>query len=351
MKLKSATRFTLFSTLLMTAVNLIFFLFVFIYISTYFKIEIEELTAFFLLAIIILVAGTAFVSYLISSLVVDRILNPVRSMTGKVKDIGERHFTERLVIDSDEDELVEYASAFNEMTLKIHSYIEKQKRFVSDASHELSTPITIINGNADMLLRWGKDDTALLDDSLAVIKNEALRMNELVENLLFFARSDSKRQEYHFTTVNLNELISEAVEEAARIYNGCKFEFICDHPLPDRSLTAFSCDADALKRVFRILFDNAVKHGSGTNRVVVHVEEINGNGVKITVSDHGPGIPAEHLERIFDRFYRVDESRAAGGSGLGLAIAKEIIERHGGTIRAENGGGQDAGGAVFVIEL
>ncbi len=296
----------------------------------------------FIAALVLVVAGNTLVSYFVSSLVVDRILNPVRGMIGKVREIGERRFTNALlVIDSEEDELVDYAVAFNEMTLKLGDYIEKQKRFVSDASHELSTPITIINGHADMLLRWGKDDPAMLDEGLAVIRGEALRMNELVENLLFFARSDSDRQEYSFALEDINALINDCADEARKLYPSCEITLVAD-VLPKRR-----CDADALRRVLRILFDNAVKHGGG-GTAALSVKLSPEGRIILKLADNGPGIPEKHLEEIFDRFFRLDESRVkkTGGSGLGLAIAKEIVERHGGTIRAENNSG-----AVFVVEL
>jgi signal transduction histidine kinase len=341
-KLKSATRFTIFSTLSMTVGNLLFIFFLIVQIREFIGPIISKFTVTLAVAIIGFTFGMALVSYFISSVVVDRILNPLRSMIIKVREIGERRFkAARLVIDSNEDELVEYANAFNEMALKINDYIEKQKRFVSDASHELATPITIINGHADMLMRWGKDDPATLDEGLAVIREEALRMNGLVENLLFFARSDSRRQEYVFADEDMGDLLSACVDEARRLYP--EYEIECEtQPLP-----MYHCDGAALRRVFRILIDNAVKHGGENRRIAINAEETDGS-VIIRFADNGPGIPEGQLERIFDRFYRADESRVkkTGGSGLGLAIAKEIIEHHNGSIPAEI---ED--GAVFIIKL
>jgi signal transduction histidine kinase len=342
MKLKSSTRFTLFSTLSMTVGNLLFIFFILVQLREIIGPFFREFTASMSIAIAVFTLGTALISYFISTLVVDRILNPLRNMIIKVKEIGERRFkTARLVIDSNDDELVEYANAFNEMALKLSDYIEKQKRFVSDASHELATPITIINGHADMLMRWGKDDPAALDEGLAVIRGEALRMNELVENLLFFARSDSRRQEYVFNNEDMGELLAACADEARRLYPEYEIEYEAKY------LPVYRCDGAALRRVFRILIDNAVKHGGDNRRIVISALEKEGR-IIIRFADSGPGIPEGQLERIFDRFYRADESRVkkTGGSGLGLAIAKEIIERHNGNIHAEN-----AGGAVFVIEL
>jgi signal transduction histidine kinase len=333
MKLKSATRLTLFSALTMTVGNLLFFFFVLYQVRGVIGASVDKFASAFIIAAVAFSVGTAFISYFISSLVVDRFLNPVRTMIAKVKEIGERRFANaRLSIDTGEDELAEYATAFNEMALKLSGYIEKQKRFVSDASHELATPITIINGHADMLIRWGRDDPETLNEGLHVIRNEALRMSELVENLLFFARSDSRRQEYVFADEDINALLTACADEARRLYPD--YQIICEAgELPVRR-----CDGEAIRRVLRILISNAVKHGGDNRRVTLSAERKPDGRVELRVADNGPGIPEGQLERVFDRFYRADESRVkkTGGSGLGLAIAKEIIERHGGTIRAEN---------------
>jgi len=341
MKLKSATRFTIFTTLLFTTVNIIFYVFLISYMRERIGDAFDEYVAILIMGMVVLALGTALISYFISSLVVDKILNPVRTMINQVKEVGEKQFTTRLVIDSEEDELIEYAAAFNEMVFKVNEYIKKQKQFVSDASHELATPLTIINGNADMLIRWGKDNPEQLDESLKVIKNEALRMNELVENLLFFARSDSNRQEYVFEIADLSKLISEYLEEARALHPDYVFEY------KEISFTERRIDIEAIRRVLRILVENAVKYAENST-INISIEELENGKLRIAVADKGPGMPPASLPYIFDRFYRVDDSRAkkSGGSGLGLAIAKEIIERHGGLIWAEN-----RDGAVFVFEI
>lgn len=350
MKLKSAARFTIFTTLLFTIFHLFFYAFLISYMQEQIGDVFNEYIVIVLTGMILLVLGTALISYFISSLVVDRILNPIRTMISQVHEVGEQRFSTRLIIDSEEDELVEYAAAFNDMVFKVNEYIKKQKQFVSDASHELSTPLTIINGNADMLLRWGKDNPEQLTDSLGIIKNEALRMNELVENLLFFARSDENRQDYVFVPLDIGNLIAEYLEEARALYPGHEFQYT-NIPLPVRSI-----DIEAMRRVFRILIENAVKYGGVSEAnaarlnppIILSAQETDNGRIRISVADRGGGVPPESLPYLFDRFFRVDDSRTkkSGGSGLGLSIAKEIIERHNGRIWAEN-----HDGAVFIFEI
>lgn len=277
-------RLTLFSTAMFTAV--LFVMQLFLFVNTVWDV-------------LIALPVTALVCYVLSRIVVDRIDNSLR-----------------------ED-------------------IERHKRFVSDASHELATPITVINGHADMLLRRGAQDAQLLARGLAIIKDEALRMNELVENLLLLARSDSGKQEYKFGIHNISTLLEEIIAETRII-------------APDFEITAelapnlmVKCDEASIRRVVRILFSNAVKYSSDTRAIHVHSYSAY-RFVSVVVRDSGTGIPAAHLPRIFDRFYRVDAARPGGGSGLGLSIAKEIITAHRGELSAESEAGK---GAEFMFTL
>jgi signal transduction histidine kinase len=240
-------------------------------------------------------------------------------------------------MDSAEDELREYAIAFNDMTAKVSDHIERQKRFISDASHELTTPVAVIAGHSDMLLRWGKDDPATLASGLETIRREAFAMNGLIENLLFFARTDGGRQRYNMQRLDLTGFVEDCIREQRLLHPDftITFETNASAGLPAR------VDADALRRVFRILFDNAVKYSAEIKEIAVSLMVSRTAGARaanIRVSDRGVGMEQRHLEKIFDRFYRADDSRTreSGGSGLGLAIAKEIVAAHGGEIKAES---------------
>ena len=337
-KLSRSAQLTLFSTALIT--GLVFFAYFFLVAEMEPDAAAEGLQ---LLRLFLLFVITSILAYAASALVIDKTLNPLRIMTAKIKDLGKMDFSKPLAIGTDYDELKDYVDSFNDMSQKLGLYIERQKRFISDASHELTTPITVINGHADLLLRHGKDDAELLDSGLAIIKSEILRMDELVDSLLLLARSDSGKQVYSIDTVDLVMLIKECVEEARLIAPEFIFEVDASGSIPIR------CDGYAMRRVFRILLSNGVKHSGslGTIRVSAGVSH---GLVRVSVRDFGVGIPPEHLPLIFERFYRVDTSRnkKTGGSGLGLAIAKEIITAHGGEIHADSVFGE---GTAFEITM
>jgi signal transduction histidine kinase len=332
-KINRTTRLTLFFTAVMTVVMFILQLFL---LNNANPLALYRV-AFFALPV------TALLAYILSALFVDRALNPIRLMIERIREIGNMNFTKPLVVYDESEDIREYAAAFNQMAYRLNDYIERQKRFISDASHELATPITVINGHADMLLRWGAKDTQMLENGLATIKSEALRMNDLVDSLLMLARSDSGKQVYHFTQVNATRLLEESIAEARLI--APDFIFTADIA---PNLTA-TCDENAIRRVLRILFSNAIKYTEGEGRITVSAHASHGM-ITVTVSDRGIGISPEHLPRIFERFYRADASRTqkTGSSGLGLAIAREIITAHGGEIKAESVLGEGTGFIFFI---
>jgi len=323
-KINRATQLTLFATGLMLMAIFVLY----IMLIAEFGIEILRTYHF-----VWLIGAAALFAYVISAIIIDQVLNPMRLMLAKVREIGDMNFTKPLVISDDDDELREYAFQFNNMAQKLNQYIERQKRFVSDASHELSTPITIINGHADLLLRHGIDgDSALLERGLSTIKQEILRMNALVENLLALARNDSGREVYTFQPTNMTVLLADAAEEMQAISPHLKVTLTTEPNIFTH------CDEYAIRRVMRIILTNAIRYTAQDDGMIEIGATAKHGFTEIYVRDNGTGIPAAHLEKIFQRFYRVDASRSkkTGSSGLGLAIAKEIIAAHGGEISAKS---------------
>ena len=330
-KFTRTTRFTIFATSLMIIAMAVLYIMLVADVMDFLSgMGIEpEVVSFVGVRHLVLLVLVVIVAVTVSSLIIDSVLNPLRLMTSKIREIGQMNFTSPLRIDADDDELREYVFAFNNMSAKLNRYIEMQKRFVSDASHELATPITVINGHADLLLRRGSENPEILEGSLETIKTEILRMSGLVDSLLLLARSDSGHQSYSFERTDIASIVNDVTEETRLIAP----EFTIEARLPDK-LDA-RCDGDSIRRVMRILLSNAVRYSEENRSIIISAEESHGL-VEVSVKDSGIGIPKESLPRIFERFYRVDTSRSkkTGSSGLGLAIAKEIIAAHSGEIKA-----------------
>lgn len=218
----------------------------------------------------------------------------------------------------------------------------QQARFVSDASHELRTPIAVIKGYADLLDRWGKTDEKILDESIQAIKSESENMQHLVEQLLFLARGDSGRTTLNITDFDITEVMKEVCEESAMIDQKHTYMFEGENPVPARG------DVSLIKQAARILIENAAKYTPEGGEIKLRSLVADGNPA-FSVQDSGIGISESDIPHIFDRFYRADDSRSkqTGGSGLGLAIAKWIVERHGG--RFEVISRKDIGTRITVI--
>ena len=222
-------------------------------------------------------------------------------------------------------ELKGLEEAINDLLTRMNESLQARGRFVSDASHELRTPISVIQGYADMLQRWGKDDGKVLDEGISAIQSATAHMKKLVEQLLFLARGDADRNRMNTEDLDLKAMISEVYEESRMIYPEHEWKLDADKPVPARG------DTDMLKQAARILVDNAAKYSGADTRITLRAYEKDGD-VCFEVQDNGIGIPAGALPHIFDRFYRADpaRSRATGGTGLGLSIAQWIVEKHGG---------------------
>lgn len=249
----------------------------------------------------------------------------------------------RVPVASHHDELTELSQLFNIMLDRMQRYIEQQQQFVEDVSHELRTPVAIIQGHLELLNRWGKDDPQVLEESIAASLQEINRMKSLVQEMLDLSRAE--QVEIHFK----NEL-SDAREVALQVFNNFKmihpdFSFVMDNDLEEKTLVKIY--RNHLEQVLIILMDNAVKYSK--ERLEIHLSvSKNSRYVEIAVQDFGEGISQDDINKVFDRFYRVDKarSRGKGGNGLGLSIAKRLIEGYHGQLTLESVLGQ---GSIFRI--
>lgn len=276
------------------------------------------------LPILILISLGIFL--IVGNYLVHKLLKPIRDMTDKVKNINGTSLN-RLDTDLAKDELKDLALTFNEMLDRLELFMNQQKQFVSDASHELRTPIAIIQGYTEMLERWGKDDPAILEESINSLSQETASMKDLLEKLLFLSRSDKKTLKVEKEMFDLSALCHEVVKETGFIDD----EHTIVPKITDNIM--LSGDKGLIKELLRILVDNALKYTPEGGTITVGCT-ISKQNIILSVQDTGIGIAHEHIAHLFERFYRVDEARnkSTGGTGLGLAIAEQIVKVHGAQI-------------------
>lgn len=240
-------------------------------------------------------------------------------------------------------EVKEVAQAFNDMAEKVQRTQKTQRDFLANATHELKTPLTSIQGYSQAILDGA---TPQPQQAAQVIYDEAGRMRRLVEDLLALSRIESGQAPFRLERVEVGNLLNAVLANLSVL--AADNQVTLNHaiePLPD-----IIADGDRLAQVFTNLIDNAIAHTPAGGRVTVLAETRNG-GVQVAVADTGPGIPPSELSRVFERFYQVDKSRARSqrkGTGLGLTITREIIEGHGGRIGVESAPGA---GATFTVWL
>lgn len=265
-----------------------------------------------------------------------RTLRPVEQMRRQMSTITATNVSGRLAQPGTGDEIDRLAITMNETLDRLEATIERQRRFVADASHELRSPLTRMRGELEIDLVCGRP--ADPDTTERSVLAEAINLQFLVEDLLQLARSDDNVETARFQGVDLDDVV---LREARRLAERGRV----DVDLRAVSAAAVAGDLRQLTRAVRNLFDNAERHATAV--VVVTLGERDGR-IRFTVSDDGNGIPAESRELVFERFSRLDDARSrdAGGTGLGLAIVRDIVERHGGSIRLD-----DSLRTRFVVDL
>lgn len=271
-----------------------------------------------------------------------RALQPVQVMTQTAKQITADRLHQRVGVGNPNDELGELAQTLNEMIERLERSFVEMQRFTADAAHELRTPLAVLRNEAEVALRSPRST----DDYCRVLENlleEANRLSSLADRLLFLSRQDAGLQPKGQEVVQMDLLLQQVIGNMELVAHETKVALTLERN--DR------CDVigdqGQLRRVFYNLLDNAIKYSDHPGKVSVasHAED---GALSVVVTDTGIGIPAEHLPRIFDRFYRVDPARSgeANGAGLGLAICQSVIRGMGGTIRVESVVGQ---GTTFTV--
>ena len=231
--------------------------------------------------------------------------------------------TEEAKLSFGDEDLRGIERAMNSLLNRIRESNRQQARFVNDASHELRTPIAVIEGYANMLARWGREDEKVLDESIVAIQNESAHMKHLVEQLLFLARGDAGRTVLKPEKTDLCELMQSVYEESLMIDENHIYKFSC----PTDPVYVMA-DEGMLKQAVRILADNAAKYTKEKDEIILSVGIASDTDVYLQVQDTGIGMKDKDIEHMFERFYRSDEARSFGGTGLGLSIAKWIVDKH-----------------------
>ena len=222
-----------------------------------------------------------------------------------------------------DSDLAGVETAMNNLLRRMRDTYRQQARFVNDASHELRTPIAVIQGYANMLDRWGKKDETILDESISAIRHESEHMSHLVEQLLFLARGDSGKTSLQLESISLSAMMQEIYEESFMIDEKHPYRFT---PSPEPLI--ITADPGLLKQAVRILVDNAAKYTKEGDEILLSCGRMPSGEHYVQVQDTGIGMEEADVQHMFERFYRSDNTRSYDGTGLGLSIAKWIIDKH-----------------------
>lgn len=307
-------------------------------------------------ALLFMIIPILIISFFVSLFITKNTISPVVKITKKARTMTTENLDGQLPLSGWGDEIDDLSKAFNELFLRIKADFDRERQFSSDVSHELNTPLTVISGQANLLLRWGKANPEQLEKSLLAIKDEAKSMHAIIENLLQISRVESGRVKPQVCEVSVRELFERVRAEFSAVVPEVKFEIETARVAGNAVDDVINTDPEMLHQILTVLVSNSVKFAGekctvklGIKRSFINDNETDDVGhFVIYESDDGPGIAGETLPHVFERFYRGDEAhtRSAGGCGLGLAIAKTLCGALGAEIKAGN---VEPHGAKFEI--
>lgn len=266
-------------------------------------------------------------------------LRPVERMRARAATITAEAPVQRLPLPTSRDEISRLGTTLNDMLDRLHAALDRERRFVADASHEMRTPLSLLTTELELALQRPRT-TDELEAALRSALEETERLSRLAQDLLLLARADQSAGPVQRGTVELHALLGTTADRYRNVPGGHDITLDCEPGV------AVLANRDDLDRAVRNLLDNALQHGAPP--IAIHATGTADNAVTIEVRDHGPGIDPEFLPRAFDRFTRADDARTAGGTGLGLAITAALTRRNDGRATAANA---DDGGASFILTL
>ncbi|NOY78488.1 MAG: HAMP domain-containing protein [Calditrichaeota bacterium] len=306
--------------------------------------EVDESLNKLALVFSIAILGTVLLIGLGSYFITRRVLSPITLITRKANQISHTNLNERIEGVQSNDELGALANTLNGLLDRLQKAFESQQRFLADAAHELKTPLAVLRAHWEEELN-NAGLQADLREKLAHDVELLSRLNHLINSLLLLSKTENVSAEFSFEPVNLADLLNEVVSDAS-VLAAAKKQTLEIGRLDSQVILG---DRDRLYQMVFNIVENAVKYTPEGGQIKIEAQQKNGR-VEISVTDNGPGIPAEDVPHLFDRFYRVkkDRSRETGGSGLGLAISQLIARIHGGTITVTSEVGK---GSRFEITL
>lgn len=294
-------------------------------------------------AIVMILLGGAIAVVVLSFVLASQAIEPIAALSQAMREVGSERLDVRLVTHR-HDEIGELTASFNDLLARLEEAFARERQFISDASHELKTPLTSINANAQLLLRWGDRDEAVRRESLETIARESAALADMVNGMLTLAKAD-RGDDVPKEPLSLAMVAADAVRGASP--RAAEMGLRLDFERPERSPLVEGSE-HLLRQLIGNLIDNAIKF-TPAGAVRVRIGR-NGGNAFVEVADTGPGIPDAELGAVFERFYRSDRShsRNVPGTGLGLAIVRSIARVHGGTVTAARA---PEGGALFRVEL
>ncbi|MEC1177017.1 ATP-binding protein [Metasolibacillus meyeri] len=285
-------------------------------LTTFHKMMQYVLTTMILVGI-----GALLLVALISYYLANHLIRPIQQLRDSMRSVRDKGLTAREAFTYHaDDEIGDLLTMYDSMLEELNISFTQQQQFVADASHELRTPIQAVEGHLSLLTRWGKDDPQILNESIASSLTEVQRMKKMIEELLQLAR----REQVSASEADVAVVLTQAINELIAVYPDTLFQV---EETEQKQLAAIS--PEALAQILRNIMENGIRYNETVPEIIISTAQIDGC-FYVEIKDNGIGIAKEHLPFIFDRFYRVDESRQqkGGGTGLGLSITKMLATKY-----------------------
>jgi len=301
---------------------------------------VEDLRDQLFLGIPLILLFAGFGGYFLAN----RALRPIQQITNTAQEITAQDLSRRLAYQGPIDEIGTLAQTFDQMLERLQSSFERERRFTGDAAHELRTPLTVLKGQIDVTLNRRRNP-AQYEKNLQELSGQVDRLIRLSNGLLFLSRSDQNQLSFNPATINLHELLEILIEQFQPLAHERQLKI---NTIIPEELSVYG-DSDHLIRLFMNLLENALKYTPAGGQITVTAVKKPGE-TQVIIHNTGPGIPQEHIQHLFERFYRMDADRSSqtGGTGLGLAIAHEIARLHGSDIEIQSEAGQ---GVTLSVRL